>query len=182
LTLTLHYDDVRKNNKENPDRAECFVRAEAHLTVALETLRLPFETFPVFNIKSISAGVIANLRRAVSGRRGHVLLRKARVRGEADRRCVRRRATEIQQRPGPSGSVTFDSSLARFPDEGNRGHGCPLSSSDFDRRAIFYAHVSGSSFCLFSLLSFFSFCPPIIWRYRNESLLCGQNVLADCQD
>lgn len=44
---------------------------------------------------------------------------------------------------GPSGSVTFDSSLGRFPDEGNRGHSCPLFSSDFGGRAIFYVHISG---------------------------------------
>lgn len=125
------------------------------------------------------------------------------VRGEADRRCVCRRATEIQQRPGPSGSVTFDSSLARFPDEGNRGHGLSIvlvglgrtstgarfSTRIFRKLILLLLSHSLSLFLSLSLSVSFShslfFLPspsPIIRQHRNEFLLCDQDVLADCQD
>lgn len=38
-------------------------------------------------------------------------------------------SSTFNQRPSSSGSVTFDSSLARFPNEGNRGQNCPLFPS-----------------------------------------------------
>lgn len=63
---------------------------------------------------------------------------------------MRCRATGIQQRPGPSGSVTFDSSLARFPDEGNRGQDCSLFPSDPGRACDFPRAFRGPVLLSFS--------------------------------